>query len=121
MSTLHIYSDFTCRPLSVLGMIIAVVGIIIAVIAYKDKWGLFLTKKERSIICGVAYGVCAIVFILSAATVKQTHLIYEVTIDESYPAVELYSKFEIVEKRGDIWVLEKRPEVKEEKDQNEDR
>ena len=35
---------------------------------------------------------------------------YEVTIDESVSMTKLYEKYEIVEQRGDLWVLKDREE-----------
>ena len=35
---------------------------------------------------------------------------YEVTIDKSVSVTELYEKYDIIEQRGDIWVLEDKEE-----------
>ena len=37
---------------------------------------------------------------------------YEVIIDESYPATELYKNYEVIEQRGKIWVIEDKESVK---------
>jgi hypothetical protein len=31
---------------------------------------------------------------------------YEIILDDSVPANEVYEKYEVIERRGDIWVLE---------------
>ena len=37
---------------------------------------------------------------------------YEATIDESISAEQLYDKYDVIERRGEIWVLEDKEEMK---------
>lgn len=70
-------------------------------------------KKPRiaaCIACAVAF--IGLTFILPSITCEK-HYILECTIDESYSAVKLYDTYKVIDKRGDIWVIEKRPGVSE--------
>lgn len=50
--------------------------------------------------------VVALILALAAPEVETGRNEYEAIIDETVPIVEVYEKYEVVERRGDIWVLE---------------
>ena len=64
--------------------------------------------------------ICSILFILFALltvyaskyidSVKTGRYQYEVTVDDSVSFTELYEKYDIVEQRGEIWVIEDKKE-----------
>ena len=64
-----------------------------------------------SITCPVILGfisISSLVTVLIIAILSPKHLTgyeYEVTIDENVSMKEVYERYEIVEQRGDIWVL----------------
>lgn len=64
-----------------------------------------------SITCPVILGfisISSLVTVLIIAVLSPKHLTgyeYEVTIDENVSMKEVYERYEIVEQRGDIWVL----------------
>lgn len=64
-----------------------------------------------SITCPVILGVISIsslIIVLIISILSPKHLTgykYEVTMDENVSMKEVYERYEIVEQRGDIWVL----------------
>lgn len=46
------------------------------------------------------------IFIVGTYEVPTGRTRYEVILDENYPAEKLYSNYEVIEQRGEIWVLE---------------
>ena len=62
-------------------------------------------------VCPVILGIISIsslVIALAIGILSPTHLTgyeYEATIDENVSMKEVYERYEIVEQRGDIWVL----------------
>lgn len=62
-------------------------------------------------ICGT--GLCCtmiliFIFFLIGTYTSDTMLRYECTIDSNVSFVELYEKYNVIEQRGDIWVLEEK-------------
>lgn len=93
--------------LAVIAFIVMIACLIAAYIFYTRKY-LFLLSKNRNIAC-VALLVFAFVMLVSAVKAGRTkHIIYEVVVDESFSAVQLYNDYIVKDKRGDLWVLEKR-------------
>lgn len=66
---------------------------------------------KRIDICGA--GLCstlvlAFIFFLVGLLTSDTIPRYECTIDSNVSFVELYEKYNVIEQRGDIWVLEEK-------------
>lgn len=57
-------------------------------------------------------------FIQFLNTPANARVFVEATINEKYPIGPLYERYEIVEKRGDIWVLEQRSSWQEDVDKS---
>ena len=50
-------------------------------------------------------------FIMDINEYKTGRYKYEVILDDDYPVIDLYDKYNIIEQRGEIWVIEdKKPE-----------
>ena len=64
------------------------------------------------IMCGISAVICIVSIILVVSQVLRIEEIptgryeYEVTIDESVQFTDIYENYEVVEQRGEIWVLE---------------
>ena len=58
-----------------------------------------------AIICLVAFVIC-LIQVARSKDVPTDRYEYEVTIDESVLFSDIYEKYEVVEQRGEIWVLE---------------
>lgn len=93
-------------PLAVTTIIILMIIALISCIAF------FITNYiMSSITCPMILGIISIsslVIVLVISILSPRHLTgykYEVTIDENVPMKEVYERYEIVEQRGDIWVL----------------
>ena len=56
----------------------------------------------------LGFGVCGLIISSIPSEVKSGRYRYEVTIDESVSFNDIYEKYEIIEQRGDIWVLEEK-------------
>lgn len=54
----------------------------------------------------IFFGAVVLFAVPAAYSKSEDRLRYECTIDESVSMTEVYERYEIVEQRGDIWVLE---------------
>ena len=93
-------------PLAVTTIIILIIIAVISCVAF------FIADYiMSSITCPVILGVISIsslIIVLIISILSPKHLTgykYEVTMDENVSMKEVYERYEIVEQRGDIWVL----------------
>ena len=93
-------------PLTVTVVVILIIIAAITCIAF------FITDYSMaSITCPVILGaisISSLVIFLVISILSPKHLTgyeYEATIDENVSMKEVYERYEIVEQRGDIWVL----------------
>ena len=93
-------------PLAVTVIVILMIIAAISCIAF------FITEYVMaSITCPVILGfisISSLITVLIIAILSPRHLTgyeYEVTIDENVSMKEVYERYEIIEQRGDIWVL----------------
>lgn len=61
----------------------------------------------------IFFGILALIFLLALIIigaaepkVKTDRKRYEVTIDESASLIDVYKKYDVIEQRGQIWILE---------------
>ena len=93
-------------PLTVTVVVILMIIAAISCIAF-----FIVDYIMSSITCPVILGIISIsslVSVLIISILSPKHLTgykYEVTIDENVSMKEVYKRYEIVEQRGDIWVL----------------
>lgn len=71
---------------------------------------------KRMNICGIGF-VCTLVLVFAFLWIGRTFtpnriIQYECTIDKDVSFVELYEKYDVIEQRGDIWVLEEKVDGK---------
>lgn len=93
-------------PGTLIGMIIVIVLVILGCIVMKYAW----EEVEAPLgILGILLFVLALVILLVpilqhniTTTINQ----YEVTIDETVPFSEIIDKYDFIEQRGDIYVLQ---------------
>lgn len=116
MRTLHLYTELCLNPGWV---ILAILFFIVVLIVVLDRD--YITRSIQAKCIGadwypmVRHAWKAILvlgmLIFFACCSRATHhkIMVEATIDETYPIGAVYEKYDIVEKRGDIWVLEMRP------------
>ena len=57
----------------------------------------------------IPFAACFIFALMSFHASPKHSIMVEATVIDTYPIGALYEKYEIIEKRGDIWVLEQRP------------
>lgn len=115
MDGVTILNTFTVSDCSSLAMIIGIIsGIISAIFFYFmiDSYG------GTDTIC---YGIVCVIALIGAmfilfmsqnhwrVNVRQRH---ECILDSNVSFVELYEKYDVVEQRGDIWVLEEKTDGK---------
>ena len=62
------------------------------------------------------FAACIIFAVMSLHAAPVHKVMVEATIVDTYPIGALYEKYEIIDKRGDIWVLEQRPTWQEDVD-----
>ena len=91
----------------------AIIGVVLCLFAMMVFFIEFSTGKtiKKIDICGA--GLCCtlvlafIIFLLGLFT-SNTIPRYECTIDSNVSFVELYEKYNVIEQRGNIWVLEEK-------------
>lgn len=119
MRVLNSYTETVMSPVSIL---LIVLFLIIAGLVYllKDdiarfvKWhfkGFFYRNADN-----VWLVLCSIFVVLVFVCIPSglnTHTYVEATIIDEYPIGALYSKYDIVNKRGDLWILELRDSYEE--------
>lgn len=94
LTGLPTWADVSLVALMVLGIIVAIISLI------KD-WPLVVSK------CSILVTVVALVAWLGLLhTVKTGQYRYECTIDDAVPYNEIVDNYNVIEQRGDIWVLE---------------
>lgn len=94
-----IISGWTILALSIGGLALFVACLIF------DCWHTLVGVR----ICGVLCIICFVVFavlIIWWPTEPTGRYQYECLIDESVSMTEVYERYEVIEQRGDIWVLE---------------
>ena len=91
----------------------ATIGIVLCLFAMVAFLLVFLAGDsiKKINICGT--GLCctlvlAFIFFFIGTYTSDTMLRYECTIDSNVSFVELYEKYNVIEQRGDIWVLEEK-------------
>ena len=79
-----------------------------------------LTIHDIAFILSMILFVCSIVAFVVFAAINDTYKSeptgryrYEVTIDDSVSITEVYDHYNVVEQRGDIWILEDKEDVDE--------
>lgn len=94
LTGLPTWVDITLVALVILGIIVATISLI------KD-WPAIVCK------CSILITVVALVAWLGLInTVKTGEYRYECTIDDAVPYNEIVDNYNVIEQRGDIWVLE---------------
>lgn len=94
LTGLPTWADVTLVALVILGIIVATISLI------KD-WPAIVCK------CSILITVVALVAWLGLInTIKTGDYRYECTIDDSVSYNDIVKNYEVIEQRGDIWVLE---------------
>ena len=77
--------------------------------------GLVLVMKEQFI--GVIAAICSVVVIIFIGSFGDTEptgrYTYECIIDQSVPLNDVYERYEVIDRRGDIWVLKDKEAMNE--------
>lgn len=87
-------------PLILIGLVLAAICTIIAQTSGKYQDFCAITGIILLIICS---GVC---FVGSVIKKPSGRYQYECLIDDTVPYTEIYDKYNVIEQRGSIWVLE---------------
>lgn len=84
------------------GLIFAIT-LVLTIIFLLENWD--IAGCCTAIICLVAIVICILQTIRSE-DIPTGRYKYEVTVDESVRFTDIYEKYDVVERRGEIWVLE---------------
>ena len=79
---------------------------LICLIACTELYHSYNTLSMISAILFLVSFVCLLYQLYTAEEIPTGRYKYEVTIDESVQFIDIYDKYEVVEQRGEIWVLE---------------
>lgn len=89
-----------CIAAGVIG-VISVISFIVFV--FSDSWSI---GTPIGCICTIISLVALIVVMIKAPMIDTGRNKYEVILDDSVSANEIYEKYKIIEQRGEIWVIE---------------
>lgn len=89
-----------------------------AVIIFMGLSMVFELVFDAETIGNIIGGVCMIIFLGSMCTkfinsIPTGRYQYEVTMDESVPFEKLYEQYDVIEQRGNIWVIEDKEKTSE--------
>lgn len=89
-------------PLILVGLVLATICVIVALTSSKHQ-------DFCAIIGIILLVICGDVSLIGSIVKKPSgRYQYECLIDDTVPYTEIYEKYEVVEQRGSIWVLEDR-------------
>ena len=114
MRVLNTYTEVSPNGLF---WVLLVVFVLLAVATYilKDDLTRFVSNRFDGFIYNhsehvwkAIFGLVIVLALIFIPRNVESHIYAEATIIDEYPVGALYSKYEIKEKRGDLWVLELR-------------
>lgn len=111
MDGVTILNTFTVSNCSSLAMIIGIIIAAIGIIFFCFMWD---SSEDADTICYGIFCVGAIIGAMFILFMSQNHWRvnvrqrYECVLDTDASFVELYEKYNVIEQRGDIWVLEEK-------------
>ena len=108
MTILNQTEVFECSyPYLTVGL--CIVSVLVLIIGF-----LVVLIKYRPLVTVILFSVSLLCCVSSGILVKMTHPTgryrYECLINEGTSIVEIYNRYNIVEQRGDIWILEDKEE-----------
>lgn len=96
----------------------AIIGILLCIFAMAVFFIELLTGNTTKImnICGIGLAcglfLTLVFWAVGKGITPDRWMQYECTIDKNVSFVELYEKYDVIEQRGDIWVLEEKTDGK---------
>ena len=87
----------------------AAIFLITSIEAFKDR------DKKAGVILAMLCAVSLIILFTIVYNVSEKPKVatYEVTLSDDYPATKLLEKYDLVEQRGEIWVIQEKKEESE--------
>lgn len=100
------------KVITLIGVIIMVVGTVM-VLGISTTFDSVGTVTVGVLLCcvGTVFGITGLIAKEKVEPVPTGIIQYEVLIDESTNFQEVYDKYEVIERRGDIWVLQDKEAV----------
>ena len=90
--------------LIIMSMMFVAVFLVTSIQAFKDR------DKKAGVILAVLCAVCLILLftIVNYESDRPKVTTYEVILSDDYPASDLLEKYDLVEQRGEIWVIKEK-------------
>ena len=101
-------SNTACLVVLLIFSIVVIILSFIAIIAVSDKFSEFNGFVIAYIIMGIFGILFVIVSILELNTPQESQTLYEVTISDEVSFKDFTSKYEIIEQRGEIYIVKER-------------
>ena len=101
-------SNTACLVVLLIFSIVVIILSFIAIIAVSDKFSEFNGFVIAYIIMGIFGILFVIVSILELNTPQESQTLYEVTISDEVSFKDFASKCEIIEQRGEIYIVKER-------------
>lgn len=107
---MNILNFYTYKQYSVLTTVMIIFALIaLIVFGYIAVKLPFFTRLNNQIALGTCAGVLIISLVIGLIIVQpKKHIVYEATIEDDYSANSLYNEFVVKDKRGSIYILERR-------------
>ena len=99
------------KTLVIIAIIISLLSLIFLAIGEEHEWDIAqlgcITTLILSTIC---LSICFVGWLFTIDTIHTGRYTYEVTVDDDVTFDEIMDKYDVVEQRGEIWVLEDKEE-----------
>lgn len=88
------------------------VGLVLGIIAIIAFYFMITTMNEKASACCAIISVVSLILAIGLAILSKDHWRenernqYECVIDNDVSIVEVYKNYNVIERRGDIWILE---------------
>lgn len=94
------------ETMTTIGLIMIIAGITVALVSALWEGGIGVGFGFIAAIIGSILGIVGMILEEKVEPLPTGITQYEVLIDESVNFQEVYDKYEVIERRGDIWVLQ---------------
>lgn len=94
------------ETITTIGLIMFIAGIVAIIISALEESGVGFVFGLMAAAVGLILGVVGMISAEKVEPLPTGITQYEVLIDESVNFQEVYDKYEVIERRGDIWVLQ---------------
>ena len=90
----------------ILGAIVLDLALFIAIINFAKEGSAILAIIYAIFAIAITFGIIILLFVPTYETIK-----YQVILDDDYPAVEFFEKYDMIERAGDTYWVQERTDI----------